>query len=60
MTLLSKASLIATPTAYGDGVLNSVKPTDGAGDFDFTRASSATRVNEQGLIEKEREFIVAV
>ena len=26
MSLLTKASLIATPTAYGDGVLNSVKP----------------------------------
>jgi len=58
MTLLSKASIIATPTAYGDGVLNSVKPTDGAGDFDFARASSATRVNEQGLIEKERENLL--
>lgn len=58
MTLLSKASLVATPTAYGDGVLNSVKPTDGAGDFDFARASSATRVNEQGLIEKERENLL--
>ena len=58
MTLLSKASLVATPTAYGDGVLNSVKPTDGAGDFDFARASSATRVNEEGLIEKERENLL--
>ena len=55
MSLLTKASLIATPTAYGDGVLNSVKPTNGDGDFDFARASSATRVNEEGLIEKERE-----
>jgi hypothetical protein len=54
MSLLTKASLIATPTAYGDGVLNSVKPTNGDGDFDFARASAATRVNEQGLIEKER------
>jgi hypothetical protein len=58
MTLLSKASIIATPTAYGDSLLNSVKPTDGAGDFDFARASSATRVNEQGLIEKERENLL--
>lgn len=53
MSLLTKASLIATPTAYGDGVLNSVKPTNGDGDFDFTRASAATRVNSEGLIEKE-------
>ena len=58
MSLLTKASLVATPTAYGDGVLNSVKPTNGDGDFDFARASSATRVNEQGLIEKERENLL--
>tara|TARA_R110000782_G_scaffold268738_1_gene365715 strand:+ start:533 stop:1699 length:1167 start_codon:yes stop_codon:yes gene_type:complete len=33
------------------GKLYSVFPTDGTGDLDFTRASSATRVNESGLIE---------
>jgi hypothetical protein len=58
MSLLTKASTVTTPTAYGDGVLNSVKPTDGDGDFDFARASSATRVNEQGYIEKERENLL--
>ena len=46
-----KPSIILTPTAYEDGVLNSVKPSNGNGDFDFTRGSSATRVNEQGLVE---------
>ena len=35
----------------------SVKEVLGA-DFTFTRASSATRVNEQGLIEKERENLL--
>jgi hypothetical protein len=58
MSLLTKASLITTPTAYDGGVLNSVKPTSGDGDFDFARASGATRVNEQGLIEKERGNLI--
>ena len=58
MSLLTKASLIATPTAYGDSVLNSVKPTNGDGDFTFTRASSATRVNSDGLIEKETQNLI--
>jgi len=49
--LLEKASIITTPTAYEDGKLLSVKPNTTVGDFDFTRGSSATRVNAQGLIE---------
>ena len=51
MTLFEKSSIVLTPTAYSDGSLNTVLPTDGNGDFDFSRGSSATRVNEQGLIE---------
>ncbi len=49
--LLEKASILLTPTAYDDGSILSVKPIDGSGDFDFTRNSSATRVNSAGLIE---------
>ena len=49
--LLYKASIVTTPTAYGVGVLNSIKPAQGAADFDFTRTSSATRVNPDYLIE---------
>ena len=49
--LLDKSSLLLTPTAYDNGKILSVKPTDGTGDFDFTRNSSATRTNSQGLIE---------
>ena len=48
--LLEKASIITTPTAYDDGKLLSVKGGTVA-DFDFSRGSSATRVNSQGLIE---------
>ena len=51
MSLLSQASLIVTPNAYKEGKLYSVIPSDGSGDFTFTRATSATRVNAEGLIE---------
>jgi len=47
----TKPSIILTPTAYEDGVLNSVKPSDGNADFQFSRNSSATRVNEKGLVQ---------
>jgi len=51
MSLLDKASLVQIPSGYGDGKLYSVVPDSGAGDFDFSRSSSATRVNSEGLIE---------
>ena len=53
MSLLEKASIITTPTAYGVGVLNSIKPAIPVGDadLDFARTSTATRVNEDYLIE---------
>ena len=50
-----KPSIILTPTAYENGVLNSVKPSDGSGDFNFNRGSISTRVNEQGIIEDVTE-----
>ena len=50
--LLDKASIILTPTAYNDGKVLAAKPSEAPyGDFDFTRNSSATRVNSQGLVE---------
>ena len=49
--LLEKASIVTTPTAYDNGKILSVKPNTSVGDFDFTRNSSATKVNSQGLIE---------
>ena len=51
MSTYSDASLIYYPSGYKAGTAYSLKPTDGSGDLTFTRASSATRVNEQGLIE---------
>ena len=50
--LLQKASIVFSPTAYGTSTLNSIKPAGNTnGDFDFSRNSTATRVNESGLIE---------
>ena len=57
MSLFDDASLAMIPSAYKDGKLYSIKPTDGSGDFTFTRGSNlaATRVDVNGLIEKGRE-----
>lgn len=54
MSNFNNASLIVTPNSKKAGKLYSLKPTDGAGDLDVVRATSATRVNEQGLIEIPR------
>tara|TARA_R110000824_G_scaffold219558_2_gene406494 strand:- start:718 stop:1833 length:1116 start_codon:yes stop_codon:yes gene_type:complete len=51
MNLLDKASIILTPTAYDVSEVLCVKPSDGTGDFDFSRSTEATRVNAAGLIE---------
>jgi len=48
------------PSGYEDGTLGSLVPTDAGGDFTFSRGSnlSATRVNEQGFIEKGYENLL--
>jgi hypothetical protein len=51
MSLLESASLILTPNAYKANKLYSIVPTSGNGDLTFTRATSASRVNSDGLIE---------
>lgn len=57
-TYFDDASLVMLPSGYKDDKLYSIKPTDGSGDFTFSRdgsgASPATRVNSAGLIEKGR------
>jgi len=60
MSLYNDASLVMIPSAYKDGKLYSIKPTDGSGDFTFSRGSNlaATRVDENGLIEKGRENLL--
>lgn len=46
------ASLVNIPTAYKATKLYSIKPTDGSGDFTFSRSTTGTRINESGFIEK--------
>ncbi len=62
MSFYNDASLIMLPSAGAgkDGKAYSVKPTDGTGDFTFSRGSNlaATRVNASGLIEKGRENLL--
>ena len=60
MNALEAASLVMIPSGYENGTLGSLKPTDGTGDFTFSRGSdiSATRVNEDGYIEKGYENLV--
>ena len=58
--LFDESSLAMIPTAYKEDKLYSLRPTDGSGDFTFSRGSNlaATRVGADGLIEKGRENIV--
>lgn len=51
MSLFDSASLVVTPNGVKAGKLYSIKPTDGSGDLSVTRATSATRVNSNELIE---------
>ena len=46
------------PSGYKDQKVYSVKPTDGTGDLTFSRASGATRVGPDGLIEKVRTNLI--
>ena len=48
---MAKPNLALIPATIGDKVY-SILPSDGVGDFDFTRGTIATRINAQGLIEQ--------
>lgn len=48
---MSTPSLAMIPSGRKAGKVYSVLPTDGTGDFDFSRATTATRINKDGLIE---------
>ena len=48
---MAKPKLAYIPATIGDKVY-SILPSDGVGDFDFTRGTVATRINAQGLIEE--------
>lgn len=48
--LFDSASLVITPNGVKTSKLYAIKPTDGTGDLSVTRNTSATRVNESGVI----------
>tara|TARA_R110002153_G_scaffold166867_1_gene319422 strand:+ start:29 stop:1543 length:1515 start_codon:yes stop_codon:yes gene_type:complete len=50
MSLLDDASIVVTPNGYKQGVLFSVIPSSGAADLEVIRATAATRVDENGLV----------
>jgi len=62
MSFYDDASLVflAGGAAGKDGKAYSLKPTDGSGDFTFTRGTNltATRVGKDGYIEKGRENLL--
>ena len=51
MSLLTQASLIVTPNAVKASKLYSIIPSNGNGDMDVVRATTATKINSLGLIE---------
>jgi len=51
MSDFEDAKLILTPNAYKAGKAYCIKPFDGSGDLTVVRNTTATRVNENGLIE---------
>ncbi len=58
MSTYDKASLVLIPSGTKEGVIFSQKPTNGDGDFTFSRSTAATRVNADGLIEKETQNLL--
>ena len=58
MSFFEDASIVLIPSGIKNQKIYSVKPTDGTGDLTFSRASSATRVASNGLIEKVRTNVV--
>jgi len=51
MALTKNPKLALIPSGYKASKVYSVLPSNGVGDFDFTRSGNATRVNKDGLIE---------
>ena len=48
--LFDSASLVITPNGVKTSKLYAIKPDNGSGDLNVTRATTATRVNESGVI----------
>ena len=51
MSLADESKLLLIPSGYNSGKVYSVFPTDGDGDFIYTRSGDASRINPGGYIE---------
>jgi hypothetical protein len=51
MSVYDDASLVLIPSGYKASKLYSVVPSDGTGDLSFSRSTTATRINENGVRE---------
>jgi len=58
MAIYDKASLVLIPSGTKTSKVYSQKPTNGDGDFTFSRSTAATRVNASGNIEKETQNLL--
>ena len=58
MSIYDKASLVLIPSGTNTSKVYSQKPVNGDGDFTFSRSTGATRVNADGLIEKETQNLL--
>jgi len=58
MAIYDKASLVLIPSGTKTSKVYSQVPTNGDGDFTFSRSTAATRVNASGNIEKETENLL--
>ena len=56
--IYDKSSLVLIPSGTKTSKIFSQKPTNGDGDFTFSRSTAATRVNASGNIEKETENLL--
>ena len=54
---MTNPKLALIPSGYKASTVYSILPSDGSGDFDFDRASEATRVRKDGLIEEVTDDI---
>ena len=57
-SIYDKASLVLIPSGSKTSKVYSQKPTNGDGDFTFSRSTAATRVNASGNIEKETQNLL--
>src|SRR6056300_1267249 len=57
MGVKDTANMAMIPAAYAEDKVYSVLPSDGDGDFTFTRTGSGTRINKGGYIETMAENV---